>query len=145
MNRKKMLMGGAIGLILGTGVLHADSAKLIEQSVKCGTNLIVTGNKIDRKSICELSVKGIVNGHSLTIKQMENPCFFIDKEYWNEWNGKIINKNTISFTAPKGKINIPVYFTNVSRAELGHKLKFSGRKITNLDDGYEVLQVLGER
>jgi len=114
-----------------------------EEYSNCNTSIIKSGNKIDRKKVCEMGV--FTGAGKIVIRQTKNPCFFIDKQMWEMWNGKKIDDNTISFTAQNGRSNVITSFNDGTRPDLGHSIVFKkDGSMTNSDDGYETIQVLGK-
>jgi hypothetical protein len=154
MNIKKILIGGVLLLGISPCMLMSGEVEikpyynLLKDTKKIANGDVVTignyGNKIDRKKVYAFGVSPI-NTDKIVIKQIKNPCFFIDKEDWEIDKGIKINSNTVSFEYGVGTNANPYdSFDNKTRPSLGHNLIFnSNDKITNKLDGREVIQVLG--
>ncbi len=161
MNIKRIVMSGVLVL----GISHcqelAGGAEIKPYLAKNSETLTPTyTNKVTRKETYQI---GIDNGQMLgagdydriTIHQIKNPCFFMDKDDWEYEKWVKVNNNTIRNDGVKGTVKAgdwkPTGIMNVlndfdakTRPDLGYNLVFhSDGKITNKLDGREVIQVLG--
>ena len=147
MNVKKIVMSGVLVLGISHCNVMAEAIKLDPYRVDCKKNNSknVRDNHVDRKKVCLFGAGMQGNFKKLSIKQVSNPCFFIDKEDWELDKGRKVNSNTIEFDAGVDvNINENDSFDDKTRPSLGHNLVFnSNGKITNKLDGREVIQVLG--